>query len=96
MLWKIEDSYLSAKISVHTQANEELSAGTIVDFIPCPLNTWAKSVELSINGVAITVSHTDNLEVSNMTNILFEQKAMHTNLAGVKMGGWIHLEKQAI
>ena len=88
MLWTIQDSYLSAKISLCTQNDAKLSAGTIVDFIPRPLNTWSKSVQLSINRVAITVSHTDNLEVSNMINILFEKKAMHTNLGGMTMG-WL-------
>ena len=69
MLWKIQDSYLSAKVS----------AETIVDFIPRPLNTWAKLVELSINGVAVTVTQTDNLKVFSMINILFEKKGRHDN-----------------
>ena len=57
MLWKIQDTYLSAKISLCTQVDTKLSAGTIVDFIPLPLNIWSKSIELSINRVASTVSH---------------------------------------
>ena len=75
MLWKIQDTYLSADISFHAQAHAKLrvSAGTIVDFIPHPLNMRAKSVELSTNGVAITMTHTDNIKVSNMINILFEK-----------------------
>ena len=80
MLWKIQDSYLSAKACT----------GTIVDFIPRPLNTWAKSVELSINGVAVTVTDTDNLKVSSMINILVEKKDMYFNLAGVTMG-WLDM-----
>ena len=59
-----------------------------MDFIPRPLNMQSRSVKLSINGVAITVSRTSNLEVSNMINILFEKKAMYTNLARMTMG-WL-------
>ena len=76
MLWKIQDSYLMAKISLHTQNNAKWSAGTIVDFIPRPLNTWLISIKLSINRVAITVSHTDNLEVSNMINISISEQIL--------------------
>ena len=88
MLWKIKDSSLSAKISLGMQANVKLSAGTILDFTPRPLNTWAKSVELFINEVTVTVTHTVSLKVSSMINILLKKKSMHSNLAGVTMG-WL-------
>ena len=78
MLWKIQDSYFSAK----------LSTGTIVNFIPRSLSTWAKLVELSINRGMVTVTHTNNLKVSSMINILLKKKGMHLNLAGVPIG-WL-------
>ena len=60
-LWEIQDSYLLGKVSLCTAADGKLSAGIIVDYTPHPLNTWSRSVEISMNRVAITVTHPDNL-----------------------------------
>ena len=88
-LWKLQDSYMSAKISFRVgNADNKLSARTIVDYMPQPLNCRAKSFELSLNGVAMTVAHSNSMEVTNAINLLMEKKPMHTDMGGVTMG-WL-------
>ena len=74
-LWKLQDSYMSAKISFRVGNNNQLSAGAIVDYVPLLLNCWAKSFELSLNGIAMTVAHSNSMEVTNAINLLMEKKS---------------------
>ena len=62
-LIKLLDSYVTADIAVRTAGGNKLNAGTICDYFPHPLTSWWKSVDVAANGVALVVSHTDDLIV---------------------------------
>ena len=79
----------AAKISFRVgNNNNKLSAITIVDYIPRLLNCRAKSFKLNLNGFAMTVAHSNSMEVTNAINLLMEKKAIRTNMVGVTMG-WL-------
>ena len=85
-LIKLLDTYVTADISVRTSGRAKLNASTICDYIPWPLASWWKSVDVVANGVALSVSHTDNLIVSSIFSRLFERKNAKEDLYGCNMG----------
>ena len=60
------DTYVTANISVRKSNGNKLNASTICDYVSQPLTSWWKSIDVAVNGVALSVSHTDNLIVSNV------------------------------
>ena len=65
-LIKLHNTYVTADISVRTSTGNKLNASTICNDVPRPLASWWKSIDVSLNSVALSVSHTDNLIVSNV------------------------------
>ena len=54
--------------------------------MPHPFHTMWKTVDVSVNGVSITNSHTDNLFVTDILNRLYQHKEKATDLAGCCLG----------
>ena len=73
-LIKLLDTYVTADISVRTSTGAKLNANTICNYVPRPLASWWKSTDVALNIVALSMSHTDNLIVSNVFLHLFERK----------------------
>ena len=87
--WKLQDTYMSAKFSFRVGNNDnKLSAGTMVDCIPQPLNCWARSFKLSLKGVAMMVAHSNSMEVTNAINLLMEKKPCIPKWLELPWGGW--------
>lgn len=57
-LIQLADTTISANISVRDEDGDKLHAQTICDYVSCPLKTWWRSVEVSANNVAMSVSNT--------------------------------------
>ena len=56
-LTKLQDTYLSADISIRKSNGNKLNASTICDYVPRPLTSWWKSIDVAANGVSLSVSH---------------------------------------
>ena len=84
-LIKLLDTYVTADISIRKR-NNKLNASTICDYLPQPLISWWKSVDVAVNGVAASVSHTDNLIVSNIFHIFLTEKNAKQDFYGCNMG----------
>ena len=77
-LIKLLDTYVSADISVRKSDGNKLSDTIICDYLPRPLTSWWKSVDVAANGVS--------LSVSNIFSRLFERKNSREDLYGCNMG----------
>ena len=74
-LWKLQDTYMSAKMSFRVgNANNKLFAGIIKDYVARLLDCWAKSFELCLNRVAMAIAHSNSMEVTNLINLLMEKR----------------------
>ena len=63
----------------------QLDDDTICDFIPRPLHTWMKSIEVQLNEVTMTNSNTENLHVSYITDFLFTNRIKNKNTANLNL-----------
>ena len=80
---------MSAKIFFRVgNNNNKLSAGTTVNYVLRLLNCWAKSLELSLNGIAMMVAHSNSMEVTNAINLLMEKKPCILTWLELPRGGW--------
>ena len=66
VLIKSLDTYVTANISVRTSAGAKLNASSICNYVPRPLASWWKSIDVALKCVALSVSHTDYLIVFNV------------------------------
>ena len=82
---KIKDCYFSADAMLKKGA-ALLKASTKVDFLPRPLNSWAKSIQLGINSVNVTIAHTDNMGICNLINLLYTSTGLRHDIEGIKLG----------
>ena len=48
-----------------------LNPSTYIDYLPCLLNSLAKFIQLAINGVNVTIAHTDNMEICNLMDLFY-------------------------
>ena len=88
-LIKLADAFVTAEISIRKANGNKFNASTICDYVPRPLTSWWKSINVSSSGMALSVSHTDNLIVSNIFSCLFERKNAKEDLYDCNMG-WEH------
>ena len=68
------------------KGNNLLNDSTLVDYLLHPLNTWAKSIELAVNGLNVTTAHTNNLEISYLLNLSYTGKGTQHDLVGINLG----------
>ena len=69
-----------------THDGHVLDAMTIIDFMPNPLETMWKTVDLAANEVTTTNSHTDSLYVSDILSHLYVSPQKAKDLAGCTLG----------
>ena len=81
----LEMSYLSAKLKMKNNLIN-FTNGTCFNYTNNPLNTWAKQMQLSINGVNIGIAHSFNQEVSYLLNLLHGNVNIQNDLNGITLG----------
>ena len=81
----LQTSFLSAKIKIKNN-NADLNAATLFNITNNPLNTWAKQVQLSVNGVNIGIAHSFNQECAYLLNLLYGNVNIQKDLNGITLG----------
>ena len=70
-----------------------LSDGTIFNYTGFPLNTWAKQIQLNLNGVNVSIAHSFNQKMSYLLKLLMGSINKGKDLAGITLGYWDTLGK---
>ena len=81
----LDTSFLSAKLKIKYGDNN-FSDGTCFNYTNNPLNTWAKQIQLSVNGVNIGIAHSFNQKISYLLNLLHGNTNIQNDLNGITLG----------
>lgn len=65
-----------------------MEANTQFNYVSRPLNSWAQSIKLIINGVDTGIANSFNLETSYLLKLLNESVCKRNDLAGIDLG-WL-------
>ena len=82
---RLDESMMQGTLKVKYDGND-LNDDTWLDCMPHPFHTMWKTVDVGVNGVSITNSHTDNLFVTDVLNRLYQHKEKNNDLAGCCLG----------
>ena len=77
--------YLSADVKLKW-GQGGISIGTIYNYTSYPLNTWAKQMQLTINGVNIGIAHSFNQEMAYLHKLLMTSEDTKKDLEGITLG----------
>ena len=83
----LPNSYLPADLKVK-YGDTNLMEPTQFNYLPNPLNTWASSVNLSVNGVNIGAANSFNVKTSYILNLFGISVQERKNLVGMNLG-WL-------
>ena len=82
---KLDETRMEGTLKIKFDGND-LNNETWLDCMPRPFQTLWKTVDVSVNGVSVTNSHTENLFVTDILNRIYQHKEKSSDLAGVTLG----------
>ena len=82
---KFDEMHMLADIAIKHDGNV-LDAMTIIDYMPNPLESFWKTVDILANEIATSNSHTDSLYVSDILSRLYVSNQKAKDLAGCTLG----------
>ena len=82
---RLDESRMEGTLKIKFDGND-LNNETWLDCMPNPFLTLWKTVDISVKGVSVTNSHTDNLFVMDVLTRLYQHREKENDLAGVSLG----------